>query len=152
MNPTSHNSSRFICVFTEKIEKYETRNIKKLWTNVLKHIQKGSKMLVYWKTYIRISYISLWKRMQAKDYLYLLDSEKPKLYFSRRRVWEEIISWAVIRWWSWKKKNKKMTKFKADFRLVKVNNSNQVIPIYKAKTFSSKNMYNTLCKILTKYS
>ena len=32
-----------ISAFTEKFEKYKTRNIEKLWTNVLKHIQKGSK-------------------------------------------------------------------------------------------------------------
>jgi hypothetical protein len=58
----------------------------------------------------------------------LLDSEKPKLYFSRRRAWEKLISWAVI----WKKKIEKMAKFKANLRLVKLSKSVQIIPIYKA--------------------
>ena len=43
MNPTRINSPWFIYVFTEKFEKYENRNIEKLWTNVLKHIEKGAK-------------------------------------------------------------------------------------------------------------
>jgi hypothetical protein len=45
MNPTSPNTFRFICVFTDKFEKYETRNIEKLWTNVLKHTKRGEKSL-----------------------------------------------------------------------------------------------------------
>ena len=48
MNPTSPNSPRFIWVFTEKFEKYENRNIQKMWTNVLKHIEKGVTKLMYW--------------------------------------------------------------------------------------------------------
>jgi hypothetical protein len=50
------------------------------------------------------------------------------------------------------KKIEKMTKFKANFRLVKMSKSIQIIPFFKAKTFICKNMSNTLCKILTKYS
>jgi hypothetical protein len=49
-------------------------------------------------------------------------------------------------------KNKKMAKFKANIKLVKRDNSAQIVLIYKAKTFICKNMGNTLCKILTKYS
>ena len=45
-----------------------------------------------------------------------------------------------------------MAKFNANIRLVKRYNSAQIVPIYKAKTFICKNMCNTLCKILTKYS
>ena len=45
-----------------------------------------------------------------------------------------------------------MAKFKTNIRLVKRDNSTQVIPIYKAMTFICKNMCNTLCKILTKYT
>ena len=45
-----------------------------------------------------------------------------------------------------------MNKFKANIRLVKGDKCAQIIPIYKAKAFICKNMYNTLCKILTKYS
>ena len=43
MNPKSLNSPRFICIFTEKFEKYATQSIQKLWTNVRKHIQNGAK-------------------------------------------------------------------------------------------------------------
>jgi hypothetical protein len=43
-----------------------------------------------------------------------------------------------------------MANLHPNLRLVSVNSSVQVIPIYKAKTY--KNMYNTLCKISTKYS
>ena len=45
-----------------------------------------------------------------------------------------------------------MGNFKANLKLIKGDNSAQIIPIYKAKTFICKNMCNTLCKILTKYS
>jgi hypothetical protein len=45
-----------------------------------------------------------------------------------------------------------MAKFKANFRLVQGDNSAQIVPIYKAKTFICKNMCNTLGKMLTKYS
>jgi hypothetical protein len=43
-----------------------------------------------------------------------------------------------------------MTKFKANFRLVEGDNSTQIIPNNKAKTFIFKNMSNNLCKISTK--
>ena len=49
-------------------------------------------------------------------------------------------------------KLEKMAKFNANIRLVKRDNSAQIVPIYKAKTFVCKNMCNTLCNILTKYS
>jgi hypothetical protein len=39
-------------------------------------------------------------------------------------------------------KNRKKAKFMANFRLVTGDNSAQVIPIYKAKTFICKNMCN----------
>ena len=43
-------------------------------------------------------------------------------------------------------KIQKMTNFKANFRLVLVKYSVQVIPIYKARTFICKDMCNTSCK------
>ena len=49
-------------------------------------------------------------------------------------------------------KIEKMAKFKANIRLVKRDNSTQIVPIYKVKTFICKNMCNTVCKIPTKYS
>jgi hypothetical protein len=49
-------------------------------------------------------------------------------------------------------KIEEMAKFKANIRLVETDNSAQIVPIYKAKTFVCKNMCNTLSKILTKYS
>jgi hypothetical protein len=80
----------------------------------------------------------------------LLDSENPKLYFPRRKAVEKVIFWAAIWPISWNKKIGKTANFKANIRLVKRDNSVQIIPIYK--TFICKNMYNTLCKRLTKYS
>jgi hypothetical protein len=52
LNPTSSNSSRFSCVFTEKFENYETRNIEKYWINILKHIQKWAKKIFALKCFL----------------------------------------------------------------------------------------------------
>ena len=90
--------------------------------------------------------------MTPYEYLGFLDSEKAKLYFSRRNAVEKTVFWAAIWQTSWKKIIEKMAKFKANIRLVKGDNSAQIVPIYKAKTFICKNMCNTLCKILAKYS
>jgi hypothetical protein len=78
-------------------------------------------------------------------YLGLLDLKKSKLSFSRRNVREKnnFLSRNMTKKMD-EKIEKKMTKFEANFRLVKGDNSAQIKTIYKAKTFICKNMCNTL--------
>ena len=73
MHPTSTNSSRFRCNTTEKTEKLGTLVFEKMLKNTLKNA-------FVLKTAFRISlkiYITTYK------HLYLLDSEKSKVYFKK---------------------------------------------------------------------
>ena len=149
LNPTSPNTPRFLLVFTEKFEEYETRNIEKLWTNVLKHIQKRAKNACVLKN-LHSNFLHFSVKIQGNLTLFeLVGFRKAKALFFQKTCMRKshflgrdlMVKLEEI-------KIEKMTNFKANLRLVKENNSAQVIPIYKAKIFLCKNM----CKMLTKYS
>jgi hypothetical protein len=66
----------------------------------------------------------------------LVGFKKAKLYFSRRNAAEKKISGLQYD----SEVGRKKSKFKANIKLVKRDNSTQIVLIYKAKTFICKNL------------